>query len=221
MAYTPINWQTGDTITAEKMNKMDNGWEVGETQLFSETVTTTAVSYGNVAQLSYSSLITDDVIIVSFDGTKYTCNNIGTSGDHEYGAPWSDGLNRYDFSEFPFNLYSSSDGNMMATQTAGTFNVSASVQSTETSESFNSAVAFAQEFPVVSGVTTFQEAVDAFKSGKHVYVTNDSQNNRTGHYPIILINESTYEIKFIATFNNDTDVTLSGLSASSADGVLS
>ena len=42
MSYTPINWQTGDIITAEKMNKMDNGWSVESSsqQLFSETVTT-------------------------------------------------------------------------------------------------------------------------------------------------------------------------------------
>lgn len=39
MIYTPINWQNGDTITAEKMNKMDNGWGIGEVELFSETVT--------------------------------------------------------------------------------------------------------------------------------------------------------------------------------------
>ena len=25
MAYTPTNWQTGDTITAEKLNKLENG----------------------------------------------------------------------------------------------------------------------------------------------------------------------------------------------------
>lgn len=25
MAYTPTNWQTGDVITAEKLNKMENG----------------------------------------------------------------------------------------------------------------------------------------------------------------------------------------------------
>lgn len=25
MSYTPTNWQTGDTITAEKLNKLENG----------------------------------------------------------------------------------------------------------------------------------------------------------------------------------------------------
>ena len=25
MAYTPTNWQTGDTITAQKLNKLENG----------------------------------------------------------------------------------------------------------------------------------------------------------------------------------------------------
>lgn len=27
MSYTPTNWQTGDTITAEKLNKMESGIE--------------------------------------------------------------------------------------------------------------------------------------------------------------------------------------------------
>ena len=25
MSYTPTNWQTGDVITAEKLNKLENG----------------------------------------------------------------------------------------------------------------------------------------------------------------------------------------------------
>jgi hypothetical protein len=25
MSYTPTTWQTGDTITAEKLNKLENG----------------------------------------------------------------------------------------------------------------------------------------------------------------------------------------------------
>lgn len=218
MAYTPINWQTGDTITAEKMNKMDNGWGVESTQLFSETVTTedTGEGYSMVA-LTYSTLISASTIIVTLNGTDYTCPKIDSEGDFFYGG-FNNGP---DFTNYPFFISSGGGVSNLITQTAGTFNVSVSVQSPETSESFNSAVAFAQEFPVVSGVTTFQEVVDAFKSGKHVYVIDDSQDNKTYHLPIILINERTYEIKFIVTTNSDTDVILSGLSASSADGVIS
>lgn len=30
MSYTPTNWQTGDTITAEKLNKLENGVAQGD-----------------------------------------------------------------------------------------------------------------------------------------------------------------------------------------------
>lgn len=40
MSYTPINWQTGDTITAEKLNKMDNGWLVFVVNLITDESST-------------------------------------------------------------------------------------------------------------------------------------------------------------------------------------
>ena len=86
MAYTPINWQTGDTITAEKMNKMDNGWGVQNTQLFSESVTTTAQGGMNGGVLSYSTLIDSASIVVSFNGTDYTCSRIEVFGQYFYGG---------------------------------------------------------------------------------------------------------------------------------------
>lgn len=218
MTYTPINWQNGDTITAEKLNKMDNGWGLQKTQLFSETVTTTAGNRGNEAQLNYSSEINADILFVTFDGTEYECARVNSSnayfyGDFSGGAP--------DFSEYPFFIYGNGNGNSIYTENIGTYAIAASVASIETSSSFDSAVTLADTFAVVSGTTTFQEACDAFKSGKYVYVIDNSSSGKTYRGPVILVNENAFEIKFVTTISNDASLSLSGLAASSADGVLS
>lgn len=216
MAYTPVNWQTGDTITADRLNRMDRGWSVDSTQLFSETVTTADDGGVYSATLAFSQAITANSITVTYDGTEYTCPSIGAG---EYGAPFNG--SSFDFSEFPFNLYTSS-GNPASfiSQTAGEHTVAASIASIETSSSFDSAVVLAGVFEVVSGTTTFQEACDAFKSGKHVCVVVNSSSGITYREPVILVNENTFEIKFVSTTNNGTQISLSTLAASSADGVL-
>ena len=99
MAYTPINWQTGDTITAEKMNKMDNGWSMEETQLFSESVTTVAEEWGNDATFSYDQFINSDVITVTFNGTDYECNRLDFGDYIGYGGMTETDP---DFSQYPF-----------------------------------------------------------------------------------------------------------------------
>lgn len=44
MSYTPTEWQTGDTITAEKLNKMENGIENANSP-FIVTLTPTDLDY--------------------------------------------------------------------------------------------------------------------------------------------------------------------------------
>ena len=170
MAYTPINWQTGDVITAEKLNKMDNGWGVQRTQLFSETVTTTLDEGYYYSTLTYSQLIDADSIIVIYDGTEYECQPINTG---EYGAPWSDELNSYDYSTYPFNLYTESNLEAnLATETAGEHTIAVVAPSLQTSAGFAEAVlatiggAF---YPLVIGTTTWAQVVDALAAGKLVF----------------------------------------------------
>lgn len=130
MAYTPINWQTGQTITAEKLNKMDNGWGVDSTQLFSETVTTVDDEGDIFATLQYAEYINYDTITVVFNGQGYECANIGVDGTSYYGG----------LSEYPFGLQSDPAGvNTILTETAGTYTVAASVKSVETSIDFGKA----------------------------------------------------------------------------------
>ena len=137
MTYTPINWQAGDTITADKLNKMDNGWGVESTQLFSETVTTAIdpeypddPPYGS---LTYAGFIDAGTLSVSFDGTDYVCSreiayNGYFYGDEEVLSP-------------PFCIYSQEGfGNSITTLTAGNHTVSVNMNTLEASQSFADAV---------------------------------------------------------------------------------
>ena len=150
MAYTPINWQTGDTITAEKMNKMDNGWAIeSSSQTYAnESVTTSDSEYGNEGMLSYGSLITADTLKVTIDGIEYECQVTEVEGAYLYGGVTSSF--EYDFTNYPFAIESTppppfmpggNARNVFATQTAGTYQVKVEAVSTslEVSDSFSDA----------------------------------------------------------------------------------
>ena len=179
MSYTPINWQTGDTITAEKMNKMDNGWGAQSTQLFSETVTTVAREYGNEAEITLQK-ITQNELTVTFNGATYTCQRIYIASDNAngYGGvtdEWS-----YDFTNYPFAIVSQADTTIFATQTAGTYAVAVNAQDIVVSESFSTAVNECVDtsympFRCVSGETTYDEMQAAMvDEGRMLYFTVNS-----------------------------------------------
>lgn len=179
MAYTPINWQTGDTITAEKMNKMDNGWGVENTQLFSESVTTTAdPEYPDdpaFGELSYATQITADTLKVKFDGTDYICTKISATIGSVYGDD--------SFEDYPFVLESNSMGrNTLITQTAGTHTVVAVAETTEISDAFSATVdgvvAGSPSVPLkcVLYETTYAEMLTAQNAGRLMYVYVDTNN---------------------------------------------
>lgn len=171
MSYTPINWQTGETITAEKLNKMDNGWGIENAQLFSETVTTSEQSGMFGATLEYASPIDSNTIKVTFNNDEYICDRIDALGAYFYGGFSESGP---DFSEYPFVIESGGRGNTIYTSTAGTFSVDVSVSDIVISDNFSKAVEMVfRETPLpflcVSGVTTWQEMKDAAASGRLLY----------------------------------------------------
>ena len=146
MSYTPINWQTGDTITAEKLNRCDNGWSVtsGTSTVFNDSVTTYQDGSDNAAELSIS--ISAETITVTYDGVAYSCTNDGDM----YGAPYDD------YSTYPFTLYN--DGYMLC-ETAGTHTVKveAATSTVDVSDNFASAVmASVPIFRIVQYQTTWQ-----------------------------------------------------------------
>ena len=193
MSYTPINWQTGDTITAEKMNKMDNGWGVSSTQLFSETVTTVSGEYGNEGELSYSSRVTAAEIIVTFGGTNYTCQCVDISGVCGYGGVDSEW--NYDFTDFPFALVFSPEGNIFATETAGTYAISVAEKIIELSSDFRQAVSSVSGvFIATENATTWQEIHDALAAGKDVRINSVSGDS--------VYSEPVYSATFNGTYYN-------------------
>lgn len=176
MTYTPINWQTGDTITAEKLNRCDNGWSVESTQLLSETVTTVSQDGFYVGTLTYSGFIDSDTIIVTFDGTDYTCSRMSPSGAPfaDYGASWNDDLGEYDFSEFPFCLFSEEVGSNITTQVAGEHTIAVKTSDVNTGADFQTAVdsivdTSTMPMECVSQATTYSDMSTAFNDGRILF----------------------------------------------------
>ena len=176
MAYTPIGWQTGDTITAEKMNKMDNGWGVQTSGgvLFNETVTT--VDDGGIAwgELQYSEQITADTVTITFNNVEYVCNRVESDpGVFAYGGLVDADI---DFSTFPFVIFSDPSANEIATENAGAFTIKAEATTStiEVSDSFSqacNACVDTSTMPMlcVSGVTTQDDMLSAYNQGKLLF----------------------------------------------------
>ena len=201
MSYTPINWQTGDTITAEKLNKMDNGWSVSSTQLFSETVTTVSGEYGNEGELSYSGQVNAAEIVVTFSGTDYTCPVVTMNSGTGYGGVDSEW--NYDFTDFPFALVFSPGGNFLATETAGTYAISVNTKSIELSSDFQEAVSSASGvFIAVENITTWQEIYDALADGKDVRINGVLEDG--------VYSEPVYSAAFDGDYYNVTSFNING-----------
>lgn len=194
MAYTPINWQTGDTITAEKLNRCDNGWAVESSSetFVNETVTTADSGNGNEAQLSYSSLITSETIIVTVDGIEYECPCTEVSGAYLYGGVTESF--EYDFTVYPFALKSTppppflpggNNQNTFATETAGTYSVKIEGVSVslEVSDAFSdacNACVDTSTMPMlcVSGTTTYAQMNVASNDGRMLYFKSGGTGTR-------------------------------------------
>lgn len=205
MTYTPINWQTGDTITAEKMNKMDNGWGSQNNTVTYYSGSLTTENWGNYsgAEVDIDNKITAESITVTFDGTTY---NVAASPDGDYGAPYNSDDDTYDFTSIPFNISSSTNPftgttkMTIATSSDGTYSVV--VQSIdvsiETSANFSAAVLNCLPIlKVVPGETTFQEVANALDAGLLVYGKDDS-NTRMFYALSIILDPSNSEYTLYA-----------------------
>lgn len=170
MSYTPINWQTGDTITAEKMNRMDNGWSVESSggELFSETVTTVDDEGTYTGTLTFSEEIPDGTLTVTFDGDEYTC----VCEHGEFGSLSGS------YEDYPFYVFyvSSLGKNIIQTATAGTHTISVATGgvavevSNEFSTAVNSCITMqTSPFLCVAEQTTFEEMYDAQSEGRLLY----------------------------------------------------
>lgn len=145
--FVKKTWACGDDITANELNRMEDGIEEALDKGYScteewvtltdESVTTTKAEESDPsasADLVYAELITADTIQVTFNGTEYVCENFSIyEGEGAYGAPWNTETQSYDWSEYPFRMNSFSDNsvviNVFGTETAGTYPVKIEVGS--------------------------------------------------------------------------------------------
>lgn len=217
MAYTPINWQTGDTITADKLNRCDNGWSVESTQLFSETVTTTDTGQGfAMGQVQYVFESTrPPEVTVTFNGTDYICAINAQNGYGELGASGPD------FTNYPFYIAPSYNGTNIVTSTAGTYAVAMSTQSVEVSSDFSTATAAAAPKPLfVDGLTvTYNDCLTAFVAGREVYYTLTSDGLMVKYW-LVGIDMTNLQLHFAYLGSSLTSIGIVSKSVSSPNDVV-
>ena len=161
MAYEPTVWNCGDTITADKMNKLEQGLaeccgggDAGYSCTESyETVYDGNLSFVNadtgyaVGNFESSDILDTETIKVTFDGIDYECarreamlNDIATN---VYGADVDFDTMTIDWSEYPFVITSyDSPTNTIAVETEGTYDVTIQIliNSATVSDCFRQAV---------------------------------------------------------------------------------
>lgn len=143
MAYEKQTWVCGETITADKLNHMEDGiaeasgggtagYECTEeyTLLTDESVATSELFGTAQAPLAYSNLIETNTVKVTFDGVEYVCTKAEQDRLNSYGASIPDSPeNPPDWSEYPFIVTSSVDTvmgrvyNTIITQSVGTYQI--------------------------------------------------------------------------------------------------
>ena len=226
MSYTPINWQTGDQITAEKMNKMDNGWGVDTSvqTLFNGNVTT--ADEGGMYIGAFAVAVTAETITVTFNNTEYTLSRTEPfEGTYGYGEAGEMGP---DFTNYPFYIMCPDPTfSQLYTETSGTFalKIDGAISTLEVSDNFKSAVSVggadsfvskndfeaSVPFKITFGETTFGDVITAFSEGRFVYATKYSMNQ--GWYVMIyLLADQTNLRLYYADINLNT---LSALSIGS------
>lgn len=215
--FVKKTWACGDDITANDLNRMEDGIEEaldkgyecteGWVTLTDESVTTAQDQFGSVSStLAYSTPIDADTIKVTFDGTEYTCDKALIGDMIAYGGVGEQGP---DFSEYPFAI-TSTNANLIYTETAGTYQVKIeafgtsvtttpcfekAVKSVSGSSSSSSkfVVTFTQDGSTYTADHTLAEVLDAYNSGKVVegaYKINAEGETLTNVYTLAFI-EST------------------------------
>lgn len=180
MAYEKQTWQTGDVITAPKLNHMEDGIESApgyriesqELVIIPEQTVTTEENYGSIGgELTVADGIEEapETLTVTFNGQIYECQN----NDMSYGAPWDDSLNDgnggIDWSEYPFFI--SLIDAVIETESAGTYTVSATTvtENVIVSEGFQKARGYSVDNGTVTVSNDFQAAVRTAQNTPVIY----------------------------------------------------
>lgn len=152
MSYEKTTWQNGDTITAEKLNNIENGIETAsgfECTSIEETLFEGSVESSTSYNGAYCSNViiqnddlTSDVVKVIFNNVEYTAEKGTFYNFKYYGAPFNGGFNSSSFSTYPFSVFSDGNGFKVATAQLSTNDVVviSVTDSVETSDCFERAV---------------------------------------------------------------------------------
>lgn len=168
--YEKQTWVTGDVVTADRLNHMEDGitsaqaYTESEDVKFSGSVTTAKNNGLYIAQIDCNLSDAPEQIKVTFDGTEYTCEKVVSSLSFGYG-----GLNASldnDFSEYPFGVIVSSRGVFISTETASTHQVEITAITKSVNQDFADLIPVMQ---LISGVTNSADALTAFSAGKLLY----------------------------------------------------
>ena len=156
MAYEKQTWTTGEVITQEKLNHMEDGianaggFECTETvaEVFDDSVAiTTSWNDSYTAELSLEEPLESAEIKVVFNGVEYTVERQEFYGMPYYGAPFHGAVS--DYSTYPFCIFDDNADNVwsIAAQQSDTYNVkiSAGRESVEVTPCFSKAVSSVAE----------------------------------------------------------------------------
>lgn len=154
MTYTPTEWQNGDVITAEKLNKLEEGvkdsagYECTKEMktAFDDTVETSIFWNGGMRSLELTFLngfdFTAPTIDVIFNEIEYKNVELHDFyGSKYYGEPYQGGFG--DFSNYPFCIIKDSNyGRVIVTKLSDTYNIKINYMKSiiSTTESFEDAV---------------------------------------------------------------------------------
>lgn len=205
---------SGGGVTPEIMAQIENAqWKTESSeQLFSETVTTVdADDIGlNIGTFTDSTELNSDVLIVTFDGVEYVCPKNFDGSKNTYGAIFDEFDWTYDFSTYPFQIYSYVDGtggivNQIVTETAGEHTVSVVGENITYNSSFADGVKknstlIVHFSNIAEGITsdkTVPEIIQAFNNGYLVIGVYTDSTDRRGFYYLQDVKSSSGDVSFV------------------------
>ena len=133
MSYSEYTWQTGETITAEKLNNIeegvqealeyDAGYECAETsvEVFNGSLTPTTIGNFYGASFTPSQPITSEEITITLNGTDYILPKVIIPQGIIYGE--ADAQSGPIFTHYPCAILIGSDYDLFATPSSGTYQI--------------------------------------------------------------------------------------------------
>lgn len=204
--YTPTVWRTGDIITAEKLNKIEEGianagqpsWET----VFEGSVTTESSPMGNTAIIDCDENISTDSIKVTFNGVEYECPVIANGDAHMYGG-FDIQTQAPDFSVYPFLIVSyttqpSGYENMIGTENSETVTLKIEVQEVQPTSDFSTC-----NVTITNNTATDYKVDVAFIEEGSMILYTGASSNRTRNLEVVLYKG---EAKMSIFDNNDEPV---------------